>query len=108
MRRIIIVTATLLVSAIGTVGAQAQTASQLDSLPPGYKAVVVNALNLIQHGSTNPNPRNRGCLARQRQFADSVENLAGHSDMVERNPGMIGLRSRCMPVHVCINCPPGY
>ena len=112
MRRIVIITATLLVSALG-----AQAASQkvshynipgIGGLPPGYRAVVNDALNAIQHGSTNPRAHDSACLARQAKLADDIEGLVGRSDMVERNPGMIGLRSRCMPVHVCINCPPEY
>jgi hypothetical protein len=116
MRRIIIITATLLVSALGAQAAS-HKAPQYNipgigglpaNLPPGYRAVVNDALNAIQHGSTNPRARDSACLARQAKLADDLEALAGRSDMVERNPGMIGLRSRCMPVHVCVNCPPEY
>jgi hypothetical protein len=116
MRRIVIITATLLMGALG-----AQAASQKAphynipgigglpaNLPPGYRAVVNDALNAIQHGSTNPRARDSACLARQAKLADDIEGLVGHSDMVQRNPGMIGLRSRCMPVHVCVNCPTPY
>ena len=128
MRRIAIIAATLLVSAFG---AQAAPQKALHhpahrwvasnpagiggigglstaSLPPGYRAIVDDAVNAIQRGSTNPRARDSACLARQAKMADDIERVAGSSAMVERNPAMIELRTRCMPVHVCINCPTPY
>jgi len=125
MKRVIITTALLLGTALG-----AQAASQkapyhpahrwvagnragigglpTASMPPGFRAVFNDAVNAIQHGSAHPRARDSACLARQSKLADDIEGLAGASAMVQRNPAMIELRSRCMPVHVCINCPPEY
>jgi hypothetical protein len=123
MRHIVIITATLLVSTLAAQAASQKVpyhpahrrvASNLAgivptaSLPPGYRAIVEDSINALQRGSANPRARDSACLARQAKLADDIERVAGSSAMVERNPGMIGLRSRCMPVHVCINCPPEY
>jgi hypothetical protein len=120
MRRIVIITATLLVSTLGAQAASQKApyhpthrrvASNLASivptasLPPAYKAIVDDSINALQRGSANPGAHDSSCMARQSKLADDIERLAGGSAMVQRNPGMIELRTRCMPVHVCINCP---
>jgi hypothetical protein len=116
MRRIVIITATLLVSALG-----AQAASQkaphhpahrpvasnsagigglpTASLPPGFGAIYNDAINDIRRGSAHPSAHDSACLARQRQLADDIERVAGQSGMVQRNPAMIELRTRCMPIN---------
>src|SRR5580658_10581561 len=70
------------------------------SMPPGFKAIFDDAVNAIQRGSAHPRAHDSACLARQSKLADDIERLAGSSAMVERNPGMIGLRSRCMPAQI--------
>jgi hypothetical protein len=123
MRRIVIITATLLVS---TLGAQAASQQALDhpayrsvasnsagiggltaAMPPGYKAVFDDAINAIRRGSAHPSARDGACLARQSQLADDIERLvpAGGPVDVRQNPAMIELRSRCMPVNPN---PPAY
>jgi|SRR5580658_9138455 hypothetical protein len=69
------------------------------SMPPGYKAIVDDAVNAIQRGSAHPRANDGACLARQRQLADDIEGVAGYSGMVQRNPAMIELRTRCMPIN---------
>jgi hypothetical protein len=81
MRRIII-TATLL---LGTLGAQAAPAPH----HPAHRGTAGSA-----------------CLARQRPIADGVAQLVG--DRPAFASILNQLRTQCMPVHVCINCPPGY
>jgi hypothetical protein len=68
-------------------------------MPPGFKAVFDDAINAIRRGSAHPSAHNSACLARQSQLADDIERLAGRSDMVQRNPAMIELRTRCMPIN---------
>lgn len=52
------------------------------------------------------------CMARQSQMADAIERFADSLPPgpvnVRQNPALIELRTRCMPVHVCVNCPPPY
>jgi hypothetical protein len=69
------------------------------SMPPGFRAIFNDAINAIQRGSAHPRARDGACLARQRQLADDIEGAAGHSGMVQRNPAMIELRTRCMPIN---------
>jgi hypothetical protein len=116
MNRIIIITAVLL----GTVLA-AQAASQKApyhpaqrwvannnarfgglpsaAMPPGFKAIFDDAVNAIQRGSAHPRAHDSACLARQSKLADDIEGLAGNSAMVQRNPAMVELRTRCMPIN---------
>jgi hypothetical protein len=117
MRRIVIITATLLVSTLG-----AQAASQnapyhpvyrsaasnnfgIDNLPtaampPGFKAVFDDAISAIRHGSAHPSAHGSACLARQSQLADDIERLVPSGPVdVRQNPAMIELRTRCMPIN---------
>jgi hypothetical protein len=116
MKRIVIITATLLVS---TLCAQATSHKALyrpahrsvasnsaslgypatASLPPGFKAVVDDAITTIQRGSAHPSAHNSACLGRQRQLADDIERLVPSNPIVQRNPAMIELRTRCMPIN---------
>jgi hypothetical protein len=118
MRRIVIITVTLLV---GTLGAQAASEKApyhpayrsvasnsagigglpTAAMPPGYKAVFDDAINAIQRGSAHPSARDGACLARQSQLADDIERLvpSGGPVDVRQNPAMIELRTRCMPVN---------
>ena len=82
MRRIVIIT-TMLV--LGALGAQAAPAPH----HPRHRATASSA-----------------CLARQRPIADGVAQLVG--DRPAFASILNELRTQCMPVHVCINCPPGY
>jgi hypothetical protein len=82
MRRIVIITATLL---LGALGAQAAAAPR----HPAHRATA-----------------NSACIARQRPIADGVAQLVG--DRPAFASILNELRTQCMPVHVCINCPPGY
>jgi hypothetical protein len=125
MRRIAIIAATLLVSAFGAQAAPQKVLHHpahrwvagnpagigglsTASLPLGYKAIVDDSINALQRGSAHPRAHDSACMARQSKLADDIERLAGASAMVQRNPAMIELRTRCMPVHVCINCPTPY
>jgi hypothetical protein len=116
MRRIVIITATLLVSTLGAQAASqkapypayrsvASNSAGIDgltaSMPPGYKAIVDDAINAIQHGSAHPSAHNSACMARQSQLADDIERLvpSGGPVDVRQNPAMIELRTRCMPVN---------
>ena len=108
MRRIVIITAALLVSALGAQAAPRQgpyyngagiSGLPTANMPPGFRAVFEDAVNAIQRGSANPRAGDRACLARQRKLADDIQGLVGGSAMVERNPTMMELRTRCMPVN---------
>jgi hypothetical protein len=118
MKRIVIITATLLVSTLG-----AQAASQkapyhpayrsvasnsagigglsTAAMPPGFKAVFDDAINDIRLGSAHPSAHGSACLARQSQLADDIERLvpSGGPVDVRQNPAMIELRTRCMPIN---------
>jgi hypothetical protein len=70
------------------------------SMPPGYKAIVDDAVNAIQRGSAHPRANDGACLARQRQLADDIERLVPSGPVdVRQNPAMIELRTRCMPIN---------
>ena len=116
MRRIVIITAALLVS---TLGAQAASQKALyppayrsvasnsatiggltAAMPPGYKAVFDDAINAIRRGSAHPSAHDNACLARQSQLADDIERLVPSGPVdVRQNPAMIELRTRCMPIN---------
>ena len=119
MRRIIIITATLLVSTLGAQAAPQKApyhpphrsvasnsagfgVPPTASMPPGYgyKAVVDDAINDMRRGSTHPSAHDGACLARQSQLADDIERLVpgGGPVDVRQNPAMIELRTRCMPI----------
>ena len=114
MRRIVIITATLLVSTLGAQAAShkapyqpahrsaATNSGSIDdrltaAMPPGFKAVFDDAINAIRRGSAHPSAHDSACLARQSQLADDIERL-GPVD-VRQNPAMIELRTRCMPIN---------
>lgn len=113
MRRIVIITATLLVSTLGAQATshkapyhptQRSAASNGDpltaSMPPGFKAVFDDAINAIRRGSAHPSARDSACLARQSQLADDIERLVPSGPVdVRQNPAMIELRTRCMPIN---------
>ena len=114
MRRIVIITASLLVSTLGaqaasrTISAQRPVASNsagigyplTAAMPPGFKAVFDDAINAIRRGSAHPYAHDRACLARQSQLADDIERLVPSGPVdVRQNPAMIELRTRCMPVN---------
>jgi hypothetical protein len=117
MRRIVIITATLLVSTLGAQAASdkapyqpahrsaaSNSASIVDpltaSMPPGFKAVFDDAINAIRRGSAHPSARDSACLARQSQLADDIERLVPSGPVdVRQNPAMIELRTRCMPIN---------
>jgi hypothetical protein len=117
MRRIVVITATLLVSTLGAHAAPQQapyhpayrsaasnSASIGDpltaSMPPGFKAVFDDAINAIRRGSAHPSAHDSACLARQRQLADDIERLVPSGPVdVRQNPAMIELRTRCMPIN---------
>jgi hypothetical protein len=118
MRRIVIITATLLVSTLGAQAASHKApyhpahrsvasnsagfgVPPTASMPPGYKAVVDDAINDIRRGSAHPSPHDSACLARQSQLADDIERLVpgGGPVDVRQNPAMIELRTRCMPIN---------
>jgi hypothetical protein len=117
MKRIVIITATLLVSTLG-----AQAASQKASyhpayrsvasnsagigdpltaaMPPGFRAVFDDAINDIRRSSAHPAVHGSACLARQSQLADDIERLVPSAPVdVRQNPTMIELRTRCMPIN---------
>ena len=87
--------------------------------PNLVRCIVVSAALLGALSSALATPRTHApsahtsaCMARQSQMADAIERFAdslppGPVD-VRKNPALIELRTRCMPVHVCINCPPPY
>jgi hypothetical protein len=117
MKRIIIITATLLVSTLGAQAASHKApyhpahrsvvsnsagfgVPPTASMPPGYKAVVDDAINDIRRGSAHPSAHDGACLARQSQLADDIERLVpGGPVDVRQNPAMIELRTRCMPIN---------
>jgi hypothetical protein len=117
MRRIVIITATLLVSTLGAQAAShkapyhpahrsvARNGTSMGvplpaSMPPGFKAVFNDAINDIQRGSAHPAAHDSACLARQRQLADDIERLVPSGPVdVRQNPAMIELRTRCMPIN---------
>lgn len=108
MRRIVIITATLLVSTLGAQAASQQAPYNnrtgigglpTANMPPGFRAVFEDAVNAIQRGSVHPRAHDSACLARQRKLADDIQGLVGGSAMVQRNPTMMELRTRCMPVN---------
>jgi len=112
MRRIVIITAILLVSTLGAQAASQHPAHRwvasnsagmsgppTASLPPGFKAVFDDAINAIRRGSAHPSAHDSACLARQRQLADDIERLVGQSALVRQNPALIELRARCMPIN---------
>jgi hypothetical protein len=117
MRRIVIITATLLVSTLGaqaashkapyhpahrSVASNSASISDLPtaSMPPGFKAVFDDAINAIRRGSAHPSARDSACLARQSQLADDIERLVPSGPVdVRQNPAMIELRTRCMPIN---------
>jgi hypothetical protein len=113
MKRIIVATTLLLVTA-ATAQAQYRPAypaaastlaaiagPRLDRIPPGFRAVMEDAINDIQHGSTHPRAHDASCMARQRKLADDIEAMApgGGPVDVSRNPAVMELRTRCMPEH---------
>ena len=126
MRRIVIITAILLVSTLGaqaashkapyhpahrSVASNSNSASIADlptaSMPPGFKAVFNDAINAIRRGSVHPSAHDSACLARQSQLADDIERLVPSGPVdVRQNPAMIELRTRCMPVNP--NPPPDW
>jgi hypothetical protein len=122
MRRIVIITATLLVSTLGAQAAShtapyhpAQRSAASNSvsglptaaMPPGFKAVFDDAIIAIRRGSAHPSAHDGACLARQRQLADDIERLVPSGPVdVRQNPAMIELRTRCMPVNP--NPPPDW
>jgi hypothetical protein len=125
MRRIVIITATLFVSALGALTAShaapyhplyrsvAGNGAGIGDLPtaampPGFKAVFDDAINAIRRGSAHPYAHDSACLVRQHQLADAIERLvpSGGPVDVRQNPAMIELRTRCMPVNP--NPPPVY
>ncbi len=117
MRRIVIITATLLVSTLGAQAASHKApyhpahrpvasnsasigAPPTAAMPPGFKAVFDGAINAIRRGSAHPSAHDSACLARQRQLADSIERLVPSGPVdVRQNPAMIELRTRCMPIN---------
>jgi hypothetical protein len=117
MRRIVIITATLLVSTLGAQAAshtvpyhpaQRSVASNgagigalpTAAMPPGFKAVFDDAIDAIRRGSAHPSAHDGACLARQRQLADDIERLVPSGPVdVRQNPAMIELRTRCMPIN---------
>jgi hypothetical protein len=117
MRRIVIITASLLVSTLGAQAAPqkapyhpayrsvaSNSASNGDpptaSMPPGFKAVFEDAINATRRGSLHPSAHGSACLARQRQLADDIESLVPSGPVdVRQNPAMIELRTRCMPIN---------
>jgi hypothetical protein len=117
MRRIVIITATLLVS---TFGAQAASHNApyhpahrpaasngagigdlpTASMPPGFKTAFDDAINAIRRGSAHPSAHDSACLARQSKLADDIERLVPSGPVdVRQNPAMIELRTRCMPIN---------
>jgi hypothetical protein len=124
MRRIVIITATLLVTTLGAQAASQQAPYHpaqrsvpnnsagigyplTAAMPPGFKAVFDDAINAIRRGSAHPSARDGACLARQRQLADDIERLVPSGPVdVRQNPAMIELRTRCMPVNP--NPPPDW
>ena len=72
MRRIVIITTTLLVSALA-----AQAAPQKAPHHPTHRQTCA-----------------AGQLADQRRIVDAIERVAGQSDVVRQNPGMIELHRR--------------
>jgi hypothetical protein len=112
MRRIVIITATLLGSTLGAQAAShhpaqrpvASNSAGIDlptaAMPPGFKAVFDDAINAIRRGSAHPYAHDGACLARQSQLADDIERLVPSGPVdVRQNPAMIELRTRCMPVN---------
>ena len=113
MKRIIVATALLFATVAAaqaqyrpTYPAAANTLAaiagpRLDRIPPGFRAVMEDAINDIQHGSTHPRAHDAACMARQRKLADDIEGLAGGGGPVDvsRNPAVMELRTRCMPEH---------
>ena len=117
MKRIVIITATLLVSTLGAQAAShtapyhpAQRPMANNSagigypltaaMPPGFKAVFDDAINAIRRGSAHPYAHDSACLARQSQLADDIERLVPSGPVdVRQNPAMIELRTRCMPIN---------
>ena len=117
MRRMVIVTATLVVSTLGAQGAPqkvpyhpAHRSAAGDSasiggppaaaMPPGFKAVFDDAIDAIRRGSAHPSAHDSACLARQRRLADDIERLVPSGPVdVRQNPAMIELRTRCMPIN---------
>jgi hypothetical protein len=117
MRRIVIITATLLVSTLGAQAAShkapyhpahrsvARNSGSIGypptaSMPPGFKAVFDDSINAIRRGSAHPSAHDSACLARQRQLADDIERLVPSGPVdVRQNPAMIELRTRCMPIN---------
>lgn len=87
MRRIIITVTLFASTLVTTLGAHA--ASQKAPYHPAHRTTASSA-----------------CLARQRPIADGVAQLVG--DRPAFASILNELRTQCMPVHVCINCPPGY
>jgi len=75
-------------------------------------AALLGALSSAQATPRRPSAHMSACMARQSQMADAIERFAdslppGPVD-VRKNPALIELRTRCMPVHFCVNCPPPY
>ena len=118
MKRIVIMSAALFVSALAVQAASAQVpyhpaypaaagtlaaiaGPRLDRIPLGFRTVMEDAINDIQHGSTHPRAHDASCMARQRKLADDIEAMApgGGPVDVSRNPAVMELRTRCMPVH---------
>ena len=124
MRRIVIITATLLVSTLGAQAASHQAPYHpayrsvpnnsagigvlpTAAMPPGFKAVFDDAINAIRRGSAHPSAHDSACLARQSQLADDIERLVPSGPVdVRQNPAMIELRTRCMPINP--NPPPDW
>lgn len=118
MKRIVIMSAALLVSALGAQASPLQgpyhpayrsavsngagiPGLPTAAMPPGFRAVFDDAIDAIQHGSAHPAAHNSACMARQARLADDIERLApsGGPVDVSRNPAVIELRTRCMPVN---------
>ena len=117
MRRIVIITATLVVSTLGAQAAPqkvpyhpphrsvASSSASIGwpptaSMPPGFKAVFDDAIDAIRRGSVHPSAHDSACLARQRRLADDIERLVPSGPVgVRQNPAMIELRTRCMPIN---------
>jgi hypothetical protein len=105
MKRIIVITALLFVTAVAAQGRPVASYSSIDdlptaSMPPGFKAVFDDAINAIRRGSAHPSAHGSACLARQRQLADDIESLVPSGPVDARqNPAMIELRTRCMPIN---------
>ena len=111
MKRIVI-TATLLLVTAATAQAQyrptypaaastlaAIAGPRLDRIPPGFRTVMEDAINVGQHGSTHPRAHDASCMARQAKLANDIQAFAGGGGPVDvsQNPAMMQLRTRCMP-----------